>query len=101
MQQQKSVALITGAADGIGWATAQAFANAGYLTALIDINVEAVTKRAAELGPDHAAFGCDVSKEADVRLVFEQLSKRFGRLDVLVNNAGVGSPHVPTGKSVV
>jgi NAD(P)-dependent dehydrogenase (short-subunit alcohol dehydrogenase family) len=96
MQQQKSVALITGAADGIGWATAQAFAHAGYLTALIDINAEAVTKRAAELGPDHAAFGCDVSKEVDVRRVFEQLSKRFGRLDVLVNNAGVGSPHVPT-----
>src|SRR5882757_5769690 len=96
MDGQKPVALITGAADGIGWATAQTFAEAGYQVALVDINADNVEGRAGELGPDHAAFGCDVSKEEDVLRTFERLKQRFGRLDALVNNAGVGSPHVPT-----
>jgi NAD(P)-dependent dehydrogenase (short-subunit alcohol dehydrogenase family) len=96
MDGQKPVALITGAADGIGWATAQAFAEAGYQVALVDINAENADGRARELGSGHAAFGCDVSKEEDVLRTFEKLKQRFGRLDALVNNAGVGSPHVPT-----
>jgi NAD(P)-dependent dehydrogenase (short-subunit alcohol dehydrogenase family) len=96
MDEQKPVALVTGAADGIGWATAQAFAVAGYQVALVDINAENAESRAAELGPGHAPFDCDVSKEQDVLRTFAQLKQRFGRLDALVNNAGVGSPHVPT-----
>jgi NAD(P)-dependent dehydrogenase (short-subunit alcohol dehydrogenase family) len=96
MDGQKPVALITGAAEGIGWATAQAFAEAGYQVALVDINAENAVGRAGELGSGHAAFGCDVSKEEDVLRTFEKLKQRFGRLDALVNNAGVGSPHIPT-----
>jgi NAD(P)-dependent dehydrogenase (short-subunit alcohol dehydrogenase family) len=96
MDGEKPVALITGAADGIGWATAQAFAKAGYRVALVDINAASAEARVGELGPIHAALGCDVSKEEDVLRTFEKFTQRFGRLDALVNNAGVGSPHVPT-----
>jgi NAD(P)-dependent dehydrogenase (short-subunit alcohol dehydrogenase family) len=96
MNGQQPVVLITGAADGIGWATAQRFAQAGYRVALVDINVDNVKQRASELGPDHAAFGCDVSHEPDVLRTMDQFKSRFDRLDALVNNAGVGSPHVPT-----
>jgi NAD(P)-dependent dehydrogenase (short-subunit alcohol dehydrogenase family) len=101
MDGQKPVALITGAADGIGWATAQTFAEAGYRVALVDINAEYAESRAAELGRGHAAFGCDVSKEQDVLRTFEKLKQGFGQLDALVNNAGVGSPHVPTVEQTV
>jgi NAD(P)-dependent dehydrogenase (short-subunit alcohol dehydrogenase family) len=101
MNGQKPIALITGAADGIGWATAQAFAEAGYQVALVDINAENAESRAGELGPGHAAFGCDVSREQDVLRTFEKLKQQFGRLDALVNNAGVGSPHLPTVEQTV
>jgi NAD(P)-dependent dehydrogenase (short-subunit alcohol dehydrogenase family) len=101
MDGQKPVALITGAADGIGWATAQAFAEAGYRVSLVDINAASAESRAGELGPGHAAFGCDVSSEQDVLRTFEKLKQQFGRLDALVNNAGVGSPHLPTVEQTV
>jgi NAD(P)-dependent dehydrogenase (short-subunit alcohol dehydrogenase family) len=101
MDGQRPVALITGAADGIGWATARVFAEAGYQITLVDIDAENAQKRANELGAGHAAFGCDVSKEDDVLRTFEKLKQRFGRLDALVNNAGVGSPHVPTVEQTV
>src|SRR4051794_32712758 len=60
------VALITGAADGIGWAAAQAFAGAGHRVVLADLRAEAAVARALELGPDHIGVGCDVGDEADV-----------------------------------
>jgi NAD(P)-dependent dehydrogenase (short-subunit alcohol dehydrogenase family) len=101
MHDQKPIALVTGAADGIGWATAQTFSAAGYRVALIDLNEEKARLRADELGADHVAYGCDVAKEANVRFTFERLQKQFGRLDVLVNNAGIGSPHVPTTEQTV
>jgi NAD(P)-dependent dehydrogenase (short-subunit alcohol dehydrogenase family) len=96
LADQNQTAVITGAADGIGWATAQLFAQLGYRVALVDINVQNVGERAAELGPHHLGIGCDVSKEQDVRNACEFVRQHFGRLDVLVNNAGIGSPHLPT-----
>jgi NAD(P)-dependent dehydrogenase (short-subunit alcohol dehydrogenase family) len=101
MNDREPVAVVTGAADGIGWATAQRFSAAGYRVALVDLNEEKALLRAGELGGDHVAYGCDVAKEADVRFTFERLQKQFGRLDVLVNNAGIGSPHVPTTEQTV
>jgi NAD(P)-dependent dehydrogenase (short-subunit alcohol dehydrogenase family) len=96
MEDESPVAAITGAADGIGWATAQLFSGRGYRVALIDIDAQKAAERSTDLGAAHIGIGCDVSKEADVRKACREIADRLGRLDVLVNNAGVGSPHLPT-----
>jgi citronellol/citronellal dehydrogenase len=82
------VVLVTGGADGIGWAAAQRFASAGDRVLIADRNVERAIERAASLGADHVAIGMDVSSEAQVREGFDRVRREFGRLDVLVNNAG-------------
>jgi len=90
------VALVTGAADGIGWATARAFAAAGHRVVLADLRVEPAAARARELGPEHIGAGCDVAAEADVVALLERIRRDCGRLDAVVNNAGIGSPHLAT-----
>ncbi|MFM2065480.1 MAG: hypothetical protein RLZZ584_389 [Pseudomonadota bacterium] len=89
-------ALITGAADGIGWATAQAFAAAGYRVAIADLREAQALERAVELGAQHAVAGghlglaCDVTNEAAAASAVARVHAAFGQLDVLVNNAGIG-----------
>src|ERR1700694_4471983 len=96
INDESPVAAVTGAADGIGWATAQLFCRRGYRVALIDIEAQKAAERAADLGKAHIGIACDVSKEVDVRKACQEIAHRLGLFDVLVNNAGVGSPHVPT-----
>ena len=84
------IAIVTGAADGIGWATAQALARDGAQVALLDLRADAVQARAAELGSAHAGLACDVTDEHSVAAAVQSVSARFGRVDVLVNNAGIG-----------
>lgn len=86
----RSVALITGAADGIGWATAQRLAADGLRVVLLDLRAKAAQSRAAELGPDHLGLGCDVTSEDSVEAAVTTVMERFGRIDALVNNAGIG-----------
>ncbi|MDQ8732877.1 SDR family oxidoreductase, partial [Bradyrhizobium sp. LHD-71] len=101
MADQKPVVAITGAGDGIGWATARAFARNGYRVALLDIDADSVSARARELGAEHADICCDVSKEVEVRAAFRKIADRLGNLDALVNNAGIVSPHLPTSEQTV
>ena len=101
MAAARPVVVITGAGDGIGWATAQTFAGHGYRVALIDINAGSAAEKAKQLGEEHVAIGCDVSKETDVRAAFKTIETQFGRIDALVNNAGIGSPHLPTSEQTV
>lgn len=82
-----SVIAVTGAASGIGRATAEAFGDAGGTVYLIDIDIEGGT-RAAERIPAARFIGCDLTLEPEVEAAVEQIEAGSGRLDVLVNNAG-------------
>ncbi|MBS0336855.1 MAG: SDR family oxidoreductase [Proteobacteria bacterium] len=82
------VAVVTGAAHGIGLATARLLAEAGASVALLDLDEAAARSAAADIGPRAAAWACDVTSEARVETVFAEIGARFGRLDVLVNSAG-------------
>ena len=86
-----NVALITGAARGIGLATAKRFLAEGWSVALLDIEVDLLQAAVDELlQPDRTlALVCDVSAPKQVKAAFAQSQAHFGRLDALVNNAGV------------
>ncbi|MBR0825276.1 SDR family oxidoreductase [Bradyrhizobium manausense] len=85
------VALVTGAARGIGLATAKKFLAEGWRVALLDIAGEQLTQAVAEIArPDETlALTCDVSDAAAVSAAVKAIDQRFGRLDALVNNAGI------------
>lgn len=93
---QDQTAIITGAADGIGWAMAQGFAEAGYRVLIADLDGDKAASRAAELGAAHAGAAVDVTRDSDVTALAELADARFGRCDVLVNNAGIADRHLPT-----
>ena len=90
------VLLVTGGARGLGFATAQAFARAGALVAINDLRADAAVGAAASLGPDHLGLGADVSDEAGVAEMIAAVERRFGRIDVVVNNAGIFEQFIPT-----
>lgn len=93
---QDQTAIITGAADGIGWAMAQGFAEAGYRVLIADLDGDKAASRAAELGAAHTGAAVDVTRDSDVTALAELADARFGRCDVLVNNAGIADRHLPT-----
>lgn len=90
------VALVTGAASGMGLATARAFAEAGAAVVLADIDEEAVQHAAEELtaAAGHQAIGvaCDVTDEAQAAAMVDRAVATYGRLDMAFNNAGVQVP---------
>lgn len=86
------ICIVTGAASGIGRAIAQRFAEEGATVVATDCNLDAVAAVVAGLpGSLHDARALDVTQEADWERVFHEAVVRFGRVDVLVNNAGVPS----------
>lgn len=94
MSGRGRAALVTGGAQGIGKGIARRLLEAGYGVAICDVDAEAGKEAAAELGASGpAAFiCCDVGDEEDVRACVAAAVARFGRLDALVNNAGIANP---------
>ncbi|MBP1327296.1 3-oxoacyl-[acyl-carrier protein] reductase [Leucobacter exalbidus] len=84
-------AVVTGSAQGIGYAIAEAFAAEGANLVIADINGDAAEAAALQLGIGSRAIGvaCDVSSGADVAALAQAATDRFGSLDVFVNNAGI------------
>lgn len=87
------IALITGGAQGIGYACAEAIAENGALIVLADINVEGVKAAAEKLGNGTLAFGCDVGDPGQINHLFDQIEEQMGPVSILVNNAGVAKPN--------
>jgi NAD(P)-dependent dehydrogenase (short-subunit alcohol dehydrogenase family) len=86
------IALVTGAGSGIGRATAIALADAGFTVVLAGRRREPLEVASAEAGRDAVALACDVTQPASVAGLFAEIAARFGRLDLLFNNAGVTGP---------
>lgn len=99
MNLKSKIALITGAGQGIGKATAEAFARAGATVFVADLNLEQARIVAEELITNHKieawALQVDVANEASVIDMVGQVQKKYNRLDILVNNAGIFQIAVP------
>jgi NAD(P)-dependent dehydrogenase (short-subunit alcohol dehydrogenase family) len=86
----QKVAMVTGAARGIGLAVARKFVELGYRVALLDIDAAALEATARGFAADQAlAIACDVADAAQVGAAVSRVQARFGRIDALVNNAGI------------
>ncbi|HKP67022.1 MAG TPA: SDR family oxidoreductase [Casimicrobiaceae bacterium] len=98
MNEQRNVAVVTGAGSGIGKAVALALVEAGYRVAAagrrsdaLDSTVRAAASRSGDVLP----VVTDVGNPASVAALFDTVAQRFGRLDLLFNNAGTGAPAMP------
>jgi NAD(P)-dependent dehydrogenase (short-subunit alcohol dehydrogenase family) len=89
MKLKGRVAIVTGAAEGIGKAIAVAFAKEGAKVVIADINYELAEETIAEIGGDVMAVKADVTEWDEVTAMVKQTVEEFGRVDILVNNAGV------------
>ena len=94
---EKRVALVTGAGSGIGRATALAFLREGFRVVLAGRNPAKLAEVVAEAGAGSQAlvFVADVREPGQVKALFDATREKFGRLDVLFNNAGLNAPFVP------
>ena len=93
MRLKDKVAIITGSAQGIGYATAELFAAEGAKVIIVDVNADRALKAAETLaaGREGATLGlaCDVTKHDQCEAVAKAVLEKFGKIDILVNNAGV------------
>jgi meso-butanediol dehydrogenase/(S,S)-butanediol dehydrogenase/diacetyl reductase len=91
MPFENKVALVTGAASGIGAATARRFISAGARVLAVDQNAGGLRELAATLGENLTPYPADLTQRAEVEAAVAAAIEKFGHLDILINNAGVGS----------
>jgi len=83
------VAIVTGAARGIGLAIASELTEAGALVAIVDLDEDQAAQASAGIGGPQRGFRCDVSDSAECAQTLDEVEKELGPLDILVNNAGI------------
>lgn len=91
MARVRKVAVVTGAARGIGLAIARRFLDEGYRVALLDIDAVTLARTGADLDQPESvlAIECDVADPGQVQTAIDRTAARYGRIDALVNNAGI------------
>ena len=82
-------AIVTGAAQGIGYAIARRFSTEGARVAIVDVDLDGAQRAADEIGGSAIAIGADVARADEVNRAFAEVVDRFGGVDILVNNAGI------------
>lgn len=95
MRLKDKICLITGAASGFGEGMAHKFADEGAKVAVVDMNGEGADKVASDVGHGAIAVTCDVSKGDEVEAAVARVAEEFGRVDVVVNNAGWSNKNAP------
>jgi NAD(P)-dependent dehydrogenase (short-subunit alcohol dehydrogenase family) len=94
------IALVTGASSGIGKACTLALLKEGWQVVMVGRRADALATAVSEAGPNAGnahAIPTDLSKESEVKALFEQIRTRFGRLDLVFNNAGISLPYTLPG----
>ena len=86
------IIFLTGGSKGIGFECAKKYKEAGAKVIIVSNDAASIADTIDILGDEHCAVFCDVSREADVKRTFQIVLKRFGRIDVIHNNAGVTGP---------
>src|SRR5205823_1992867 len=95
MRLRDKSALVTGGGSGFGKGIAETFAREGARVAVVDINEAAAKEVASGIGPSAIALRCDVSKKADVDAAVQASVAAFGKVDILINNAGISHRNRP------
>lgn len=95
MRLNGKTALVTGAASGFGKGIAETYIREGAKVAVVDLNGDGADRVARELGQNAIAVTCDVSNGDQVEAAVRQTVEAFGRLDIVVNNAGWTNPNRP------
>jgi 2-dehydro-3-deoxy-L-rhamnonate dehydrogenase (NAD+) len=96
-QFENQVAVITGAASGIGFSIAGRLIGEGAKIAVLDLGEDRLSAAVKALGPSAAAFECDITNETQVEQVIGRAAEKFGRIDILVNSAGTtGKTNIKT-----
>src|SRR5689334_7389234 len=95
MSKGSKIAIVTGAGTGVGKAISAALMKEGYNVVMAGRRTEVLEKAAREIGGEPVLVPTDVTDPHSVKALFSQVRDAFGRLDLLVNNAGIGAPAIP------